>query len=195
MPPRARRPVRTFELLLRTERPNWERLAGMWPQPRASRPQACHQLATSPPSKPASAALETRTTRQHEEDPRPQHRDYIVHERSSRSAPSRLHQFCTSRQQLSPTTWHAGGQLSCRPLRWLAEDQSRLLNRPLCASAIGLDHLLASGTKDQAVGPLSRARRGTRSTIAFSRLDFAKKRDYPHRIFKSRITRVPLSPA
>ena len=107
-----------------------------------------------------------------------------MHERSSRSAPSRLHQFCTSRQQLSPTTWHAGGQLSRRPFRWLAEEQSRLLNRRLRASAIGPDHLLASGTKDQAVGPLSRARRGTRSTIAFLRLDLAEKRDYPQSIFK-----------
>ena len=98
--------------------------------------------------------------------------------------PSRLHQFCTSRQQLPPTTWHAGGQLSRRPLRWLAEEQSRLLNRRLRASAIGPDHLLASGTKDQAVGPLSRARRGTRSTIAFLRLDLREKRDLPQRIFK-----------
>ena len=92
-----------------------------------------------------------------------------MHERSSRSAPSRLHQFCTSRQQLPPTTWHAGGQLSRRPLRWLAEEQSRLLNRRLRASAIGPDHLLASGTKDQAVGPLSRARRGTRLACARSK--------------------------
>ena len=50
----------------------------------------------------------------------------------------------------------------------------RLLNRRLRASAIGPDHLLASGTKDQAVGPLSRARRVTRSTIAFLRLDLIK---------------------
>ena len=106
-----------------------------------------------------------------------------MHERSSRSAPSRLHQFCTSRQQLPPSTCHAGGQLSRRPLRWLAEEQSPLLNRLLRASAIGPDHLLASGTKDQAVGPLSQARSGTRSTIAFLRLDFGQKRDCPQGIF------------
>ena len=47
-----------------------------------------------------------------------------------------------------PTTCYAGGQLSRRPFRWLAEEQSRLLNRRLCASATGPDHLLASGTKD-----------------------------------------------
>ena len=75
-----------------------------------------------------------------------------MHERSSRSVPSRLHQFCTSRQQLPPTTWYAGGQLSRRPFRWLAEEQSRLLNRRLRASAISPDHLLALGTKDQAAG-------------------------------------------
>jgi len=115
---------------------------------------------------------------------RSQYRDYRVHERSSRSAPSRLHQFCTSRQQLPPSTCHAGGQLSRRPLRWLAEEQSPLLNRLLRASAIGPDHLLASGTKDQAVGPLSQARSGTRSTIAFLRLDFGQKRDCPQGIFK-----------
>ena len=108
-----------------------------------------------------------------------------MHERNSRSAPSRWHQFCTSRQQLPPSTCHAGGQLSRRPLRWLAEEQSPLLNRLLRASAIGPDHLLASGTKDQAVGPLSQARSGTRSTIAFLRLDFGQKRDCPQGIFKA----------
>jgi hypothetical protein len=78
-----------------------------------------------------------------------------VHEQGSCSAPSTLHQFCTPWQQLTPTTWHAGGQLSRRPIRWLAEEQSRLLNRRLCASAVGPDHLLASGTKDQAVWALA----------------------------------------
>jgi hypothetical protein len=56
--------------------------------------------------------------------------------------PSILHAVATA---LTPTTWHAGGQLSRRPIRWLAEEQSRLLNRRLCASAVGPDHLLASG--------------------------------------------------
>jgi len=46
----------------------------------------------------------------------------------------------------------ADSQLSRRPIRWFAEEQSRLLARFLQASVIGPDHLLASGTKDQAGG-------------------------------------------
>jgi hypothetical protein len=46
-------------------------------------------------------------------------------------------------------SWHAGGQLSRRPIWWLAEEQSRPLVQFLHASAIGLcigpDHLLACG--------------------------------------------------
>ena len=67
---------------------------------------------------------------------------------------STSHQFCTQWLQLTPSTWHAGCRIAQRPFRWLAEEQSRLWNRLLCASAIGPDHLLAVGTKDQAVGRL-----------------------------------------
>jgi hypothetical protein len=91
-----------------------------------------------------------------------------VHEQRSCAAPSTLHQFCTPWQQLTPTTWHAGGQLSRRPIRWLAEEQSRLLNRRLCASAVGPDHLLASGAKDRAGGRLTRAPRAHRQLLPFA---------------------------
>ena len=91
-----------------------------------------------------------------------------MHEQRSCSASSTLHQFCTPWQQLTPTTWHAGGQLSRRPIRWLAEEQSRLLNRRLCASAVGPDHLLASGAKDRAGGRLSRAPRAHRQLLPFA---------------------------
>ena len=48
----------------------------------------------------------------------PQYRDDRVHGRSSCSAPSTLHQFCTPWQQLTLTTWHAGASShSRRPIR------------------------------------------------------------------------------
>ena len=82
--------------------------------------------------------------------------------------PSTSHQFCTPWLQLTPSTWHAGCRILQRPFRWLAEEQSRLWNRLFRASAIGPDHLLAVGTKDQAVGHFGRPQPRSAQLLLFS---------------------------
>ena len=98
--------------------------------------------------------------------------------------PSTSHQFCTQWLQLTPSTWHAGCRIAQRPFRWLAEEQSRLWNRLLRASAIGPDHLLAVGTKDQAVGRLRATSAELGSITAFLGRYSAQNPDYPQSIFK-----------
>ena len=99
--------------------------------------------------------------------------------------PSTSHQFCTPWLQLTPSTWHAGCRILQRPFRWLAEEQSRLWNRLLRASAIGPDDLLAVGAKDQAVGRLRPTSRERGSITAFLGRYSARNPDYPQSIFKS----------
>lgn len=98
---------------------------------------------------------------------------------------SASHQFCTLWLQLTPSTWHAGCRIVQRPFRWLAEEQSRLWNRLLRASAIGPGHLLDVGTKDQAVGRLRATSAELGSITAFLRSYSAQNPDYPQSIFKS----------
>jgi hypothetical protein len=109
-----------------------------------------------------------------------------VQERSSCSVSSASHQFCTLWLQLTPSTWHAGCRIVQRPFRWLAEEQSRLWNRLLRASAIGPGHLLAVGTKDQAVGRLRATSAELGSITAFLRPYSAENTTYPQSIFKAR---------
>ena len=107
-----------------------------------------------------------------------------MQERSSCSVSSASHQFCTLWLQLTPSTWHAGCRIVQRPFRWLAEEQSRLWNRLLRASAIGPGHLLAVGTKDQAVGRLRATSAELGSITAFLRPYSAENTTYPQSIFK-----------
>ena len=107
-----------------------------------------------------------------------------MQERSSCSVSSASHQFCTLWLQLTPSTWHAGCRIVQRPFRWLAEEQSRLWNRLLRASAIGPGHLLAVGTKDQAVGRLRATSAELGSITAFLRPYSAQNPAYPQSIFK-----------
>ncbi len=100
--------------------------------------------------------------------------------------PSTSHQFCTPWLQLTPSTWHAGCRILQRPFRWLAEEQSRLWNRLLRASAIGPDDLLAVGAKDQAVGRLRATSRERGSITAFLGRYSARNPDYPQSIFNPR---------
>ena len=95
---------------------------------------------------------------------------------------STSHQFCTQWLQLTPSTWHAGCRIAQRPFRWLAEEQSRLWNRLLRASAIGPDHLLAVGTKDQAVGRLPATSAELGSITAFLGRYSARNPDYPKKM-------------
>lgn len=96
---------------------------------------------------------------------------------------SASHQFCTLWLQLTPSTWHAGCRIVQRPFRWLAEEQSRLWNRLLRASAIGPGHLLAVGTKDQAVGRLRATSAELGSITAFLRPYSAENTPFPQSIF------------
>ena len=119
-----------------------------------------------------------------------------MQERSSCSVSSASHQFCTLWLQLTPSTWHAGCRIVQRPFRWLAEEQSRLWNRLLRASAIGPGHLLAVGTKDQAVGRLRATSAELGSITAFLRPYSAENTTYPQSIFLtsdfSASVRIPL---
>ena len=101
-----------------------------------------------------------------------------MQERSSCSVSSASHQFCTLWLQLTPSTWHAGCRIVQRPFRWLAEEQSRLWNRLLRASAIGPGHLLDVGTKDQAVGRLRATSAELGSITAFLR-PYSAENTYP----------------